>query len=265
MRKTIFISILFMITACSPSYEDALNAKKQGDFKNAIKIFEDLAENDHLPSILALIDWYQVSEPPKAFIWRQEAARLGDAVNQSYVGWAHDGGTGIPDNAKLPHLAFSYYQRSAEQGEPLGEFYLGYAYERGYGVDKNEAKALEWYKKAADKGEPNALYLLGSGYYYGHLGLSVSHKTAVGLLCKASQSGNEKSAPLLKLMWVNEILIPAYNKALDYAEAPQGVKGVYSYPGEKKRLMQQARAKLAKVKKAKLSSDEQVIKQVCKP
>lgn len=253
-----------LVVACTPSHEEGLKFKRNGDFKAAIEVFEQQAKNGNLKSILELIEWYQESEPHKAFTWRQEAAKLGDAASQSFIGWAHDGGDSIPDNAKQPKLAYSYYQKSANQGDASGEFYLGYAYERGYGIEKNEEKAVEWYQKSAEQGELNALHFLGSAYYNGRLGLEVKHKTAVSYLCKANKAGNVKSAPLLKRMWVDEILIPAYNKALKYAEAPQGVKGAYAYPGQKESLMKDARSKLSKLNQAKVAPDSQIIEKVCK-
>lgn len=263
MKYLMFLFFVLFLTGCGASYEDGLKLKKEGNFKGALEIFEKEAADGHLLSTLELIEWYQKSEPQKAFIWRQEAAKLGDAANQAYVGWAHDGGGSIPDSAKRPELAYEYYEKSASQGNASGEFYLGYAYARGYGVDKNEAKAVEWYSKAAEQGELNALHFLGSAYYEGRLGLEVKHKTAVGYLCRASKAGHSESAPLLRKMWVDEILIPAYNKALKHAEAPQGVKGLYAYNGQKDDLYREARNKLTKVNQAKQSTDSQVVNKIC--
>lgn len=263
MKKMAALLVVLFVSGCGPTYEDGLKLKSEGDFKGALEIFEREAEDGHLQSTLELIEWYQKSEPQKAFIWRQEAAKLGDAANQAYVGWAHDGGDDIPDSAKQPELAYEYYEKSANQGNASGEFYLGYSYARGYGVEKNETKAVEWYLKGAEQGELNALHFLGFAYYKGLLGLEVKHKTAVGYLCRASKAGNSESAPLLKQMWVNEILIPAYNDALKHAEAPQGVKGVYAYSGQKESLYREARKKKVKINQAKQATNSQVVAKIC--
>lgn len=263
MKNLGYVIILLFLTACGPSYEEGEKLRNEGDLKGAIKIFEEAAESGDLKSALELIDWYQRTEPQTAFIWRQVAAKLGDADNQAYVGWAYDGGAEIPDNAKQPELAHEYYEKSANQGNALGAFYLGYSYARGYGVKQNESEAVKWYLKAAEQEEVNALHFLGSAYYEGLLGLEVNHKTAVGYLCRASKAGHSESAPLLRRMWVNEILIPAYNNALKHAEAPQGVKGFYAYNGQKDDLYREAKKKLAKVNQAKQAADSQVVNKIC--
>lgn len=264
MKKiTIALAFNVLVVGCSPSYEEGLKLKESGDFKSAMEIFEQQAESGDLKSILELIEWYQNSEPQKAFLWKQEAAKLGDAASQVDVGWAHDGGSSIPDASKQPKVAFSWYEKAAAQDSSIAQFYMGYSYERGYGVDKDEAKASELYLKAAEQNELNSLYFLGVAYYDGGLGIEAKKKLGVNYLCKAHQAGNSRAIVKLRTLWINDVLIPDYEKAVAYAEAPQGVKGVYAYSGQKASLLQDARSKRTFIMKAKQSTDNQPIKRLC--
>lgn len=264
MKKiTIVLALAMSVLGCTPSYEEGLKLKESGDFKAAMAIFEQQAESGNLKAVLELIEWYKKSEPQKAFLWKQEAAKLGDAESQVDIGWAHDGGNSIPDSSKRPEVAFSWYEKAAAQDSTIAQFYMGYSYERGYGVERDEAKASELYLKAAEQGELNSLYFLGVAYYDGGLDVEANKRTGVNYLCKAHQAGNNQALSKLRTSWINDVLIPDYEKAVAYAEAPQGVKGVYAYSGQKASLLQDARNKRMFIMRAKQSTDDQPIQRLC--
>ena len=154
MRYLLCISILSIIFT-TPSialgnYENGTMAFERGDYKTALKEFQDLAEQK-------------------------------DSRGQYGMGLMYDLGTGVSMNFEE---AAKWYHLSAEQGNADAQNNLATMYAEGEGVEKNTHKAAEWYERAAQHGNfdaPNnlgAIYLQGIGttrdyvraYMWFHLG-----------------------------------------------------------------------------------------------
>ncbi|MFC3033588.1 tetratricopeptide repeat protein [Pseudoalteromonas fenneropenaei] len=263
MRLLLLGATFTLLTACGPTFDDAVKLQENGQYTEAATAFEKLATDGDLASMLKLIEWYDQKEPAKSFEWRLKAANKGDAFSQAVVGWAHDKGNDLPQNLKKPATAFEMYQKSAEQGLAAGQFYLGYAYDRGYGTPQDEKKALDWYKKSAAQEDSNALFILGNAISDGRLGLTANPITAIAYFCRAYRAGHDRAAPAIRAEWVNNILTPEYNQAVDNINSPQGVPGAYMYQGQRNDLIRMANRKKDNLEAAKSMGDEQIIKTHC--
>ena len=122
----------------------------------------------------------------------RQAAELGNAEAQAYVGRAYEYGRGVP---KDEVEAVKWFRKAAAQGDRDGQFSLGLAYENGLGVPKDSAEAANWFgraarsfQKAAAEGDANAQYFLGNMYQTGR-GVPRSDVEAVMWFRKAAEQG----------------------------------------------------------------------------
>jgi uncharacterized protein len=126
--------------------------------------FSKSAEAGYAPSERALGLLYWHTDPAKAAMWLQQAARKGDAEAQFDLGNFYEQGVlGTINHTQ----ALSWIQESAKQGHPDAQVSLGQMYEDGEGVLQNYAVAAKWYRKAAEH-VPN---LGGAGQGRNNLGL----------------------------------------------------------------------------------------------
>jgi Sel1 repeat len=85
--------------------------------------------------------------------WYLEAAALGDANAQQYVGVLYFNGQGVQQNYVE---ALKWIQKSADQGNAIAQRTLGSIYLVGQGVKQDDAEAARWYGKAAARGDVEA-------------------------------------------------------------------------------------------------------------
>ena len=79
----------------------------------------------------------------------RKAADQGNADAQYNLGFAYDGGQGIPeDKAK----AAKWYRKAADQGNALAQTELGYACEKGAGLPQDYIQGYMWYNLASAQG-----------------------------------------------------------------------------------------------------------------
>jgi TPR repeat protein len=109
-----------MATQKNTSLADSLY--KNGEFEQAFKLYENLAEK-------------------------------GDATAQGKIGRMYDDGLGIKED--LSKAAF-WYEQAAKQGISSSQFNLAGLYLYGEGVTKSWEKAYYWYRKVANNGDEEA-------------------------------------------------------------------------------------------------------------
>jgi TPR repeat protein len=182
-------------------FANAAELARQGNFQDAVPLFQRLSDAGNPYASLTLADYYQNGRgvPKDDVIAAKlfEAAAAKSIVSaQRIVAQLYDQGVGV---AKDTARAVSWSKRAAEQGDVLSQIRIGSAYEKGEGVGQDEAEAMRWFKlaakqnaaaafevaalygkrhddkeeiewtrKAADHGFPPALYNLGFAYSIGH-------------------------------------------------------------------------------------------------
>src|SRR5271154_4813199 len=73
-------------------------------------------------------------------------AERGSPVAQTYLGYMHQYGLGVPRDYVI---AASWLHQAAEQGEPTGQYLLGLLFDKGYGVPQDWVEAEVWLNLAA--------------------------------------------------------------------------------------------------------------------
>lgn len=130
--------------------------------------------------------FYDAKNYTAAFPKLKQAADLGHAEANYYVGVSYDFGRGVQKNDAE---AVKYYRVAAEKGLAAAQNDLGVMYRSGEGVDKNEAEAVKWYRLAANQGHALAQNNLGVCYEKGY-GVAKDMVEAVKWYRKAAEQGN---------------------------------------------------------------------------
>lgn len=133
MKLIVLILVLMRAVPSFAGYQEAMDAFDRGDYPEALKEFQELAENN-------------------------------DARGQYGLGVMHDMGQGVPVNLEE---AAKWYRLAAEQGYADAQNNLGTMYEDGEGVARNYEEAMKWYLKAAELGNRDAPNNVGVMYMTG--------------------------------------------------------------------------------------------------
>lgn len=135
-------------------YIAATQAKEGGDYARAIDIYERLAIEGHVYSLVMLGDIHARGLGTEADLAKAEelfdrAAGLGlsEAPFQKANIWLERGDM---------HRYFLAIEQAARMGLLVAQYYLGLCYEFGRGTEKNATKALQIIREAADRGHLGA-------------------------------------------------------------------------------------------------------------
>lgn len=163
-RKSVFhygFLLLFLphIVVAENKLEDGIAAVEQKDFKTAVQIFRNLADQGNAEAQYNLAILYRQGEGVKknnsvALEWFEKSAQQGLASAQYYLGHLYDTGDSV---SKDPVKAVTWYKQAAEKGNPLAQSNLGVAYASGEGVQQDIIKAYVWFSLAASQGLTAAL------------------------------------------------------------------------------------------------------------
>ena len=140
-------------------FEDAINAYKRGDYRDAYKRWHALAEQGHAASQYNIGVLYREGitvqkDYAEAAKWLRMAAQQDHAQAKNGLGFMYDTGKGVPQD----HIrAAEWYRKSAEQGLAAAQFNLGLLYEKGAGVPQSNVQAYVWFHAAADSGHRTAI------------------------------------------------------------------------------------------------------------
>ncbi len=118
MKRIIVCLGLTSLVSFGATLNDGVNALKNGDYKTALIIFEDLSYKEN-----------------------------NEAQNQ--LAFMYSKGLGVKEDF---NKAKKLWEKAANKGLVQAQNNLGFMYERGLGVRQNKRIAKEWYGKACDKG-----------------------------------------------------------------------------------------------------------------
>ena len=181
---------LLPVAAVAGAFEDGLAAARRGDHKDALALWQPLADQQH------------------------RAAQLN-------LGLMYEHGHGV---ARDYSKAARWYHKAAENGLARAQARLGLMYNYGRGVRKDYAAAVNWYRKAADQGYAKAQSSLGGSYANG-LGVGQDYVQAHMWLSLAAAQGNRaagKNRDMMAKRMTPAQLAEAQRLALDWrAVSPQ--------------------------------------------
>lgn len=136
-------------------YEKAKNFYLSGNYKEAFKIYHELALD-------------------------------GSVGCQRFTGWMYFLGEGVPADIAQ---ALYWFKAAAEAGDPEAEFGVGRVYTR----KKDYKSAMAWYEKSASHGFVPSIYRIARMYRYSH-GVHTDISKAVHMLRYAAEKGHLRSA-----------------------------------------------------------------------
>ena len=162
-------------------FDKGLNAYNKGDYENALKEWQPLAEQGHAIAQFKLgwmfangqgvfgedINVAAREDNELAAHWYKLSAEQGYASAQYNLGIMYEtfSNNGLRQDKQK---AFNLYLLAAEQGHLSAQYRTGYAYQTGLGgIKKDDKKAFKWYLLAAKKGLFSAEYEMGRIYKYG--------------------------------------------------------------------------------------------------
>jgi hypothetical protein len=153
--------LLVALAVAAPAradYEAGLTAARAGDYANALREWQPLAEGGHRDA-------------------------------QFNLGLLYENGFGVgADSAQ----AARWYRLAAEQDDRTAQAYLGEMYAQGLGVERDDIEALSWYKRAAERGHAASQYNVGLFYATGR-GVAPSDVHAVAWITVAHENGAAKT------------------------------------------------------------------------
>lgn len=151
-------------------YKTACILMYDGDYKNALALFQVEADKGNVPAIYNIAKMYQRGQLgeeniPKAQEYYARTLKgflsleASAGKMQPYV-WYHLGklynlGYGTEQDYTE---AFKWFQKAAIAGNHYAQYSLGGLYQYGNGTEQDYEKAFEWYRKSADKHNAYACY-----------------------------------------------------------------------------------------------------------
>ena len=131
------LAFALIFRASAGPLEDGVDAYRQGDFADAMRLLRPLADEGD----------------PKAAFHLGRMYSLGQGVRQD------------------PRQAIAWYRKAAQHGDAEAEFVVGVMSLDRSGATQDDAEAIGWLRAAADKGVFNAQFRLGMMYAKGESGL----------------------------------------------------------------------------------------------
>jgi TPR repeat protein len=133
MKKILVILFLLSGLLYADSFDDGMQAYKNGNYKKAARLL-------------------------------QKPAEQGNAEAQASLGFMYEFGEGV---RKDDQKAIYWYKKAAEQGNADAEFSLGNSYLDGERVRQDCQKGIKLLTKAAKQGHIQAILSLGRMYWHG--------------------------------------------------------------------------------------------------
>ncbi len=161
--------ISFTLQVNADNLSDAKAAISRGEFKIAVKIYQQAAKQGDTKSEYNLGLMYLSGDGVKqnnseALKWFTLSANGGFAEAQYRLGVIYFRNDIVPiDYAE----AVKWYRAAASQGHVKSQLDMGIIYYSGAVVDQDYAEAIKWYKLAASKGLTEAQFNLGTMYLKG--------------------------------------------------------------------------------------------------
>ena len=167
MKK--FFPLIFLIfssiSLSAQSYEEAINAYNNKDYKSAFAIAEQLTDCPKAKILLGniYIDGLGMAHADfaKALAYYTEAAEANDAEAQYIIGTLYYSGRGVHQSYAE---AAKWYEKSALNGYVTAQSDLGEMNYRGKGIPRDYTKAVKWFEMAVEQNDAKAMFFLGGMY-----------------------------------------------------------------------------------------------------
>jgi len=162
------ISLLFVgaVLIYASTMDDALNAFKAKEYKKAMKLYAQEAEQNNSKAQNALSYLYfnglgTQKDVEKGRYWLTQAALQADSVAQYDMAMMYLGGYNFDQDYKQ---ALFWLERSSDLGNRDAQYNLALMYYQGDGVDINVTKTALYLEQSAKQGHQKAKQLVGRIY-----------------------------------------------------------------------------------------------------
>lgn len=151
-------------------YKTACGLMYDGDYENALTLFQEEADKGNVPAIYNIAKMYQrgqfgeknipkaqeyYAKTLKGFLQLESSAGKMQPYVWYHIGKLYNLGYGTEQNYAE---AFKWFQKAAIADNGFAQYSLGGLYHYGNGTEQDYEKAFEWYKKSADKHNTYACY-----------------------------------------------------------------------------------------------------------
>ena len=151
-------------------YKIACGLMYDGDYENALAIFQEEADIGNVPAIYNIAKMYQRGQlgqenipkvqeyyvrTLKGFLHLEASAGKMQPYVWYHIGKLYNLGYGTEQDYTE---AFKWFQKAAIADNSYAQYSLGGLYHYGNGTEQDYEKAFEWYKKSADKHNAYACY-----------------------------------------------------------------------------------------------------------
>ncbi|RLA80343.1 MAG: hypothetical protein DRG78_11155 [Epsilonproteobacteria bacterium] len=190
MKKKIVLILLLTSYLFAGSYDNGIEAYKQGKYKKAMDSFHIASNNDDNRAMLVIGIMYAngdgvSKDQVKSVEWFTKAAKAGNEHAWTKLGNIY----AVKEDYKN---AYKWFLKAAEKGDVKAAYNLGYFYTGGLGVQMDLKQSLHWYEKASIAGNLDAQLNLGFMYIGGH-GTTKNYKKAAYWIKKAKDMGSAKA------------------------------------------------------------------------
>jgi len=197
------------------SVTDAIKLCEKGKYKEAIRIFTELANKNNASAQYNLgvcyYNGYGVTQDyAEAVSWYRKSAEQGHASAQYNLGFCYVVGRGVAQDYQE---AVSWFRKSAEQDNASAQYNLGLCYESGCGIAQDYQEAVSWFRKSAEQGHAQAQCYLGVCYEVGY-GVVKDFQESISWFRKSAEQGDAQAQCFLGLCYER-----GRGVAQDYQEA----------------------------------------------
>jgi len=159
--------LLGLQPAAAATYAEAKNAYLAGNYQQALRDLQPLAQQGNTQAQLLLSTMYSRGE-------------------------------GVPQDEGQ---AVAWLAKAAEQGVPAAQHDLALRYFRGEGVQQSHQQARNWWERSSQAGLPDSQFNLGLMYYNGAPGIPRDYQRARGLFTSAAEREHDHAQYSLAVMF----------------------------------------------------------------
>jgi TPR repeat protein len=187
---SLIILVLSSISLSAQSYEDAIAAFNNKDYKTAFAIAEKLTDCPKAKIVLGniYIDGLGMAHADfsKALACYTEAAEANDAEAQYIIGSLYYSGRGVHQSYAE---AAKWFEKSALNGYVKAQSDLGEMNYRGKGIPRDYTKAVKWFEMAVEQEDAKAMFFLGGMYNSKNQGVQTNTLKTAELWRKSAALG----------------------------------------------------------------------------
>jgi uncharacterized protein len=195
LKTLLLTGVLLSSPFAHAGLEEGIRAANEGNFEEALKEFNYLADKNFAPGIYELAKLYEgghgvTRDYRKAAQLYQQAIKQNHVDSMFALAVLYDEGNGVKLDKQM---ALSLFEQAANKNLPAAQYNLGVMYANGDGVSHDYKLAKTWYEKAAANNYTLAQFNLALMYFQG-LGMPKNIEKSYIWNTIAEYNGNKKAS-----------------------------------------------------------------------